>query len=109
MCRRVPLAGACAPGAADVADGDAGGGLFEPVAEGAPGAHVLRLLLRPDDLLEPRIRRDELACRVDWEWVELLDSRDGDVGGRRARLVPDEVVVDLARAEDEPAHLLLVG
>ena len=72
----------------------AAGGLLEPVADRAPGAHVLRLLLRPDDLLERRVRRDELARRRDRERVELLEPRDRDLGascaprGRRCRSTP---------------------
>ena len=43
------------------------------------------------------------------ERVELLDPRDRDRVGAGAQLVPDDVVVDLPGAEDEPVHALLVG
>ena len=68
-------------GAPDVAHRDAAGRLLEPVADRAPGAHVLRLLLRPDDLVERRVRRDELARRLDRERVELLEPGDRDLVG----------------------------
>ena len=60
-----------------------------------PRAHVLRLLLRPDDLLKRRIRLQQLPRRLDREWVELLESRDGDVVRLGPCLVADDVVVDL--------------
>src|SRR6202041_2209819 len=52
---RVSLGRTRAPRPPDVADGDAGGGLLEPVPDTAPRAHVLRFLLRPDDLAEARV------------------------------------------------------
>ena len=74
----------------------------------APGAHVLRLLLRPHDLLERRVRRDQLPRRLDRERVQLLEPRDRDAFGVLVRLVADDVVVDLSRAENEPADRRLV-
>ena len=54
---RVALARARAPRPADVAQRDARGQrLLEAVPDRPPGAHVLRLLLRPDDLLQVRVR-----------------------------------------------------
>ena len=87
---RIALARRGAPGAADV--GDAGdrragaGGVVEPMADRAPGAHVLRLLLRPDDLLEAAAApRCSSASGLDRERVELLEPRDRDVGRARPR------------------------
>src|SRR5436853_6579762 len=78
--RRVALARARAPRAAGVAERRRlRQRLLEPVADRPPGAHVLRLLLRPDDLLERRVRPQQLAGRFDRERVELLEPRDGDV------------------------------
>src|SRR5207302_9027579 len=58
----IALARARAPRPAGVVERHRlGQGLLEPVADRAPGAHVLRLLLRPDDLLERRIRPQELG------------------------------------------------
>ena len=56
-----------------------------------------------------RIRRDERGDRVERERVELLDARHGDAGRRAPELVPDDVVVHLAAAEDEAPHLGRVG
>src|SRR5207253_6618693 len=56
----VALRGARAPRPADEAHLDARGGLLEAMAGRAPGAHVLRLLLRPHDLVERRVRRQQL-------------------------------------------------
>src|SRR5438067_1863203 len=62
--RRVALARAGAPRTADVAERrPLWKRLLEPVADRAPGAHVLRLLLRPDDLLERRVGAQELPGR----------------------------------------------
>ena len=46
----------------------------------------------------------ELGGFVGGERVELLDARDRDVGRSGACLVADDVVVELAGAEDEPAR-----
>src|SRR5262249_27797298 len=107
---RVALARARPPRPADVEEGHPFGlRLLEPVPEGAPGAHVLRLLLGPHELAEVRIGPDPRSRLLDRERVELLDARHRN--GRRALavLVADDVVVDLALAEHEPRHLLAVG
>ena len=101
----IALARAGAPRAADVAERHAvRDRLLEPVPDRAPGAHVLRLLLRPDEFLEMWERPHELGRRVDREWVELLQPADRDPVGRPAQLVGGEVVVDLPGAEHEPPH-----
>ena len=84
---RVALARARAPGAARVAQPHARRQrVLEPVAHRAPGAHVLRLLLGPDDLRRgPRMSASSSASSAR-ERVELLDAGDGDlVGAPRAR------------------------
>src|SRR6187397_3428690 len=110
--RRVPLARRGTPRAPDVlhASGRADlRRLLEPMAEGPPRAHVLRLFLRPHDLLERRIRGDERRDELEWERVELLDARDRDGRRARAKLVGDDVVVDLPAAEDEPPDGAVIG
>src|SRR5439155_10647375 len=97
---RVALGGTGPPRASDVAKLDACRGLLEPVANRAPRAHVLRLLLRPDDLLEARMGRDQRRGCLGRERVELLETGDRD--GVRPRLVAGQVVIDLPGAEDEP-------
>src|SRR5690349_8779267 len=63
VCGGVALGGAGALGAADVAELEAR--VLERVGDaalhGVPGAHVARLLLDPDELLEVRVALDELA------------------------------------------------
>ena len=110
--RRVALARARLPRAADVAEPSAGARadrLLEAVADRPPGPHVLRLLLRPDDLAKPRVatRRAPRARRRG-------TGRAARCGRprrrrRRARLVADDVVVELARAEHEPLDRVVVG
>src|SRR5205809_7898845 len=110
VCGRIALAGARTPGAADVTERDAlGQVLLQAVTDRAPRPHVLGFLLRPDDLDQPRVRGDERGLLLDRERIELLDPRNRDVPSAVAELVPREVVIDLSGAEDEPAHLLLVG
>src|SRR2546426_145477 len=56
VCGRIALARARTPGAADVAERDAlRQVLLQAVTERAPRPHVLGLLLRPDDLDQPRV------------------------------------------------------
>src|SRR5438445_4674461 len=105
MRRRIALARARAPGAPDVPENDALGlRLLEAVADRPPRTHVLRLLLRPHDLAEVRVAAEEPGRLLDRERVELLEPRDRDRLGARPLLVADDVVVDLALAEDEPRH-----
>jgi hypothetical protein len=67
-------------------------------------AHVARLLLHPHHLFEPRVGRRQLQDLVLWERVEQLYAADRDPGVGRARGVTDEVVIDLAAAEQQPRH-----
>src|SRR5260370_39486207 len=74
----------------------------------SPSAHILRLLLYPEELFEV----GERVVQLDQLWlgkgVELLDPRHRDlwIGARPMRL--REVEVDLAAAEQEPLHLLRI-
>src|SRR5262249_20689637 len=80
--RRVPLARARTPGGADVPAplslSSRGGRLVEPMTNRSPGAHVLRLLLRPHDLARVRVRRDHVRHELERERIELLDPGDCD-------------------------------
>src|SRR3954453_13853414 len=74
---RVALARAGPPRAADEAEADAfRQRVLEAVTDRAPRPHVLRLLLRPDDLLERGIAVRERGGGLDRERVELLDPGD---------------------------------
>src|SRR5215203_1861288 len=103
----IALARACPPRTADIVERDANrDGLFQPVPDRAVGTHVLRLLLRPDHLVEGRVAVDQVGRGADRERVQLLDAGDRDLGVVLPLRVPDDVVVDLARGEDEPAYTL---
>src|SRR6267154_1216562 len=71
-----------------------------------PRAHVARLLLHPDDFLEIRVAPRVLADFGAREWIEQLDASDLHVRCLAAPRRRDNVVVDLARAEHQPRHLL---
>ena len=79
---------------------------FEIGLDEAPGAHVLRLLLAPDHigLLEPRKLLDQALQR---ERIELLDAQKVDVVDAALLALLIEVVIDLARAEDDAADLVV--
>ena len=105
---RIALARRGAPRAADIRDprdrGAGSGRVVEPVSDRAPGPHVLRLLLRPDDLLEPR-----QAARA-WRRLRPETGRAARAGRRRhgragPLVVADDVEVHLAAAEHEPADV----
>ena len=105
--RGVALGRAAAPRAADVAQAHArrDGGL-DAVAHRAPGAHVGRLFLGPDDLGQAGVARQQLGQLGRRERVELLDARDRDLVGAGALGVALDVVVEAAGAEHEPADVL---
>src|SRR5699024_11584831 len=71
-----------------------------------PRTHVRRLLLDPQDLARVRVGPELLTDLLDRQRVQTLRTDDGGV------LVPVrltrgvEVVVDLARAENDPTDLL---
>ena len=93
--------------AADVVVGEPlGQDLRHPPAHERAGAHVARLLLHPDHLLEVRIAVHQLRQLDLGERVEQLHPRDRDVRRGRALLVHRDVVVDLARAEHQLGDLL---
>src|SRR3954465_14226815 len=106
----VALAGRRAQLAADVGVGDAlRDDLVEPVLHERAGAHVLRLFLDPEDLLQVRVAAEQLLELLLRERVEQLDARYRDVARRRALLVADEVVVDLSAAENETRNLFALA
>src|SRR5690606_32254979 len=75
--------------------------LVEASLHEVPRAHVLGLLLEPDDLTGVRVAGERLRHLLARPRVELLDPHDG---GRGAELVApgDGVVADLAAREDDP-------
>src|SRR5580693_8324367 len=81
---------------------------FEIGLDEAPGAHVLGLLLTPDHLrfLEPG---ELLQKRLDRERIELLHPEQVDVVDTALLALIIEFVVDLARADDNAADLVVLG
>src|SRR5690606_24368841 len=70
---------ACPSGAADVDEWQPSGQKIAQAGRNVqPGAHVPRLLLEPDDLLQIRIGGDQLRELLGGEWVELLHPSDRD-------------------------------
>src|SRR5579863_2804643 len=80
---------------------------FQPRLEEAPRAHVLGLLLAPDDLglPEPRQLLDERFHR---DRIELLDPKQVDVVDPPLLALVIKIVIDLARADDDPADLIIL-
>ena len=81
---------------------------FEIGLDEGPGAHVLRLFLAPHDLglLEARQLLDQ---RLQRERIELLDPQQIDVVDAALLALLVEVVIDLARAQDDAADLVVLG
>src|ERR1700677_4395430 len=79
---------------------------FEIGLDEAPGAHVLGILLTPDDLrcLEAR---ELFHQRLDRERIELLHPEQVDVVDTALLALVVEIVVDLARADDNATDLVV--
>src|SRR4051794_3735095 len=104
---RVALAGRRALGTADEAEVQVlRHDLHQAGEHVRAGAHVARLLLDPDDLAQVRVAADQLGDLRLGERVEQLDAADGDALVALAVRVADDVVVDLAGAEDQARDLL---
>src|SRR5262249_57967617 len=73
---RVALARTRPPRAAGVRERRPG--CFEAMADRPPRPHVLRLLLRPDEFPQVRVRRDDGSVLVHGERIELLEPRHPD-------------------------------
>ena len=100
-----------AGGAVTAGEADAVGGVFlEPVDDVAPCAHVEGFFLTPDPFLSGLgVTGDDFGEEVVVEGVELFDPDDGGVGDVLFGAVLDEIVVDLAGAEDETVDALGLG
>jgi hypothetical protein len=105
--RRVALARARPPRPSYEAQGNTfGEGVLEAVANRAVRTHVQRLLLRPDELVDLRVRRNQLREGSLRERVQLLEPGDRHVAAAGAPVVACDVVVELPRAHDEAARVL---
>src|SRR3984957_17605607 len=81
---------------------------FEIGLDEAPGAHVLGLLLTPDDLRFLEAGK-LLHQRFDRERIELLHPEEVHVVDPALLALIVEIVVDLARADDNAANLVVLG
>ena len=101
---RLPVAGLPVVGPADAADlvaVDASRSYRQPLTT-FHGAHVLGLLLQPDDLGAVRVPAELLGDRLERPRVELLDPGDRDRTRRARRGSSIGVDADLARGEHDP-------
>src|ERR1700756_5925552 len=71
-------------------------------------AHVERFLLYPQDLLVVRVSADEREDLLLGERIQQLDPSDRDSWRLRPQRVADDVVVDLAAAEQQAGDLLRI-
>src|SRR6056297_3806190 len=71
-------------------------------AQEPPGAHVLRLLLDPDQRGVRRVERQRLLDLLVGPRVELLEAHDGDVVALALLALGQQVVVHLAAARQDP-------
>ena len=78
--------------------------LFDPPVDEVPGAHVLRLLLAPDDV-GVDIRFQHPAQRLCRERIDLLQPHDGDVLDVLRPPFLQQIVIHLAGADHDAAHL----
>jgi len=89
-----------------------GGLLFEDFlkrwSDVAPRAHVVGLLLRPDET-GARMLAGKFGKPVPVQRVDLLHANDRGVGDPVLLPVVGEIVVDLARAENEAGRLRRPG
>src|SRR5579875_858783 len=82
--------------------------LPQPSGHVGAGTHVARLLLHPHQLAQPRVARDQgqqLALR---ERVEQLHPADRHLRALGPPLMPDQLVVELAAAQDQARDQLLL-
>src|ERR1700761_1486070 len=81
---------------------------FEIGLDEAPRAHVLGLLLTPDDLRLLKTGK-LLHQRLDRERIELLHPEQVDVVDAALLALIIKIVIDLARADDDAADLIVLG
>src|SRR5947209_18322231 len=91
---------------ADVAEHQRlGEDLPQPRGHVGPGAHVPRLLLDPHHLSQLWVLRDQREDLGLGERIQELDPPYRNLRALRAPLVPDELVVELAAAQEQARYL----
>ena len=74
---------------------------LQPMSNLVPRTLVLRFLLAPNDLLDVREVLEKLGKLRNWKWVQLFDSDDRDISYTIHLAGLEQVVIDLATAEDD--------
>src|SRR5512140_1864293 len=72
----------------------------------APGAHIERLLLDPNDPLQARIMIQHFFEDVQREGVELFQPDDGKILTLRSELASNDIEVNAPAAQQEAANRL---
>ena len=84
-------------------------GAFETRGDVRPSTHVERFFLAPDEVRCVGVLADDRADQLAVERIELLDADDGGVFDGVLLTARDEIVVDLATAEDNTLDIGRIG
>ena len=76
--------------------------ILQSVPDLVPGTLVLRLLLTPDDFAGIRIIRQQFCVLVDWKWIQLFNTDNGNIRHLMNLTGLREIEINLATAEDNP-------
>src|SRR5215467_4634763 len=80
--------------------------LFDAPVDKGPGAHILRLLLAPDDL-GVAVALQHFGQRIERERIELLNPHQRDALLSALGAVLCQIEIDLARAQHDAAHCVI--
>src|SRR6185436_3377632 len=83
--------------------------VLEPILNKRPAAHVLRLFLRPHNLLRIRIAGERFAQTVRRKRIELLEAHNRDTPILSLLSSLDQVVIDLAAAQHDSLHRIAIA
>src|SRR6185437_471153 len=81
----------------------------EPRPDKGPRSHVLRLFLRPDDILDRRIRIHNSCNVLVRPGIQLFHADECNTISAIALPLLDQIVIDLARAEYDAFHALALA
>ena len=80
--------------------------LLQAMADLVPRPLILRLFLTPDDLARVRVATQDLRVFLPGESIKLLDTNERYIAPALLAARLQEIEIDLAGAEDDPAHRL---
>src|SRR5438034_274538 len=72
----------------------------------SPSPHVLRFFLAPHELRVLWKRLEHFAQPFFCKWIQLLDANDRCVVNLALGAILQQIVIDLARAEDDPLYFV---